>query len=297
MRFENRQPVEDVHTDDIHPLKEFAWLVAGSVGLLVITVLLASYFAGEIAQRLPFRIEREYATALTQKIEKQPLSKEAQAVQGELRRIGAEVARDMSLPEDMALTIHYSDGAMVNALAMLGGNIIVYRGLLERLASEDALAMVLAHEIAHAQLRHPIRAMGRGVATGIVLSAVSADVGGHAGDMLVGAGMLPLLKFSRDQEQEADAAAFRLLAKRYGHLGGARDVFDLFGQLRPDAGFSVLQTHPLDAERAAHLNATAQREGWPSEGRRRPLPAVLLALHQAGKKTDQKNSVSAPVKP
>ena len=81
----------------------------------------------------------------------------------------------------MAVTVHFADEKTVNAMATLGGNVVFYRGLLERLDSEDAVATVLAHEIAHAKLRHPASGLGRGVAVGVVLSVVSSGMGRGVG--------------------------------------------------------------------------------------------------------------------
>jgi beta-barrel assembly-enhancing protease len=282
MRYENRQPVEDLYTDDIHPLKEFAWLAIGSLTILTVGVIAIGTFAAELAARVPFSVERDYAAPIARTLEDAHPTPEAQAAQTALRELATALAADMRLPADLTLTIHYSASSQVNALATLGGHIVFYRGLLERLDSEDAVAMVLAHEMAHAHLRHPARGLGRGVAVGILLSTVSSSLSGLAGDQLNKAGMLPVLKFSRDQEADADAMAFAAIARRYGHLGGAQDLFARFSALREGhvQGPEVLQTHPLDAQRVANLKASATQQGWRLDGARRPLPPALQALQK-----------------
>ena len=82
--------------------------------------------------------------------------------------------------------MHYDDDADVNAFATLGGHIVVYPGLLEAVPDENALAMVLAHEIAHVRHRHPIVGLSRSA---------------------------------------ADATALETLARAYGHVGGADRFF------------------------------------------------------------------------
>lgn len=91
---------------------------------------------------------------------------------------------------------------------------------------------------------------------------MSSSVGGLAGESFNKAGMLPMLRFNREQEPDADAIAYAMLAKRYGHVGGAQDFFALFTRLHEGQDhLAFLQTHPLDAQR-------------------RPLPAALQALRQ-----------------
>jgi predicted Zn-dependent protease len=180
--------------------------------------------------------------------------------------------------------VYYDDAKTVNAMATLGGNVVFYRGLIERLASEDAVATVLAHEIAHAKLRHPASALGRGVAVGVVLSVVSSGMGRSVGgDPVQLAGMLPLLKYNRDQERAADEEALAAVAAVYGHVGGAREVFTVLGKLGGDeaARVGILQTHPLGSERLARIDELARARGWAREGPVRELPPALAQLKPA----------------
>ncbi|MBE7422701.1 MAG: M48 family metalloprotease [Zoogloeaceae bacterium] len=280
MRLENRAPDEAVNYADEHPLKEFALLVIGVLGTIALAAALLGYFAGEIAARVPFAVEREYAQSVSGRWEAAAKTPEQLAARDALRALAAKLAAAMALPQDMSIAVHYADEAAVNAMATLGGNLVFFRGLLHRLESEDAVAMVLAHEIAHVQLRHPASAMGRGVAIGLALSAVSAGLGRSVGGAAVQrAAVLPLLKYSRDQERAADALALRALARVYGHVGGAGDVFRVLAAATPGeaARIALLQTHPLGEERVLRVGALARENGWLLDGPRTPLPPELRA--------------------
>jgi predicted Zn-dependent protease len=284
VQFENRQPDETVNYSTEHPLKEFAWLLGGVAAVVALAVALAGYFAGELAARVPFRVEKEYAGGITRHWEEQRLTPEAAEARAALRAIAAKLVPAMALPPGTDVTVHYADDRTVNAMATLGGNVVFYRGLLERLDSEDAVATVLAHEIAHAKLRHPASALGRGVAVGIVLSAVSSGMGRNVGgDPVQLAGMLPLLKYNRDQERDADAEALAAVAAVYGHVGGARQVFAVLGKLGRDesARIAILETHPLGSERLERVDALARSRGWAPDGPQRELPAALAKLKPA----------------
>jgi beta-barrel assembly-enhancing protease len=284
VRFENPHPDETVNYSTEHPLKEFAWLLAGVAAVVAAAVALAGFFAGELAARVPFRVEKEYAGGIARHWEARDLTPEAAEARAALRAIAAKLVPAMSLPPGMEVTVHYADDKTVNAMATLGGNVVFYRGLLERLDSEDAVATVLAHEIAHAKLRHPASALGRGVAVGIVLSVVSSSMGRSVGgDPVELAGMLSLLKYNRDQERAADQEALAAIAAVYGHVGGAREVFAVLGKLGRDesARVAILETHPLGAERLARVDELARERGWAPDGPRRALPPALAKLKPA----------------
>lgn len=282
MRLENRRPAEGINASHESPLGEFAWLVAGSLALLAAVVAALAFAAEWIAPRLPYRYEARLAAHFDPA--PAPKSDEARRVQAELQALADRLAARMALPEGMAVRVGYGDEGIVNAYATVGGRTVFFRGLLARLDSEDALAMVMAHELAHLKFRHPAAALGRGAAVGIVLSAISADLGRAAAGAFGQAGLVTLFAFSREQERAADAEALRVLAAEYGHVGGAIDLFDAFARLpaaRRDDGVSAiefLRTHPLTGNRAAAAVKWAERNGVAVDGPRRPLPPAIAAV-------------------
>jgi len=283
VKLENRIPDEGINATHENPLREFAWLLGGSLVLLVLAVIVVSYAAQWLAPRVPYRYEARLVARL--ELTAPPDREGARAAQAELQALADRLAARMALPADMQVRVGYRDERTVNAFATLGGQTVFFRGLVQRLDSEDALAMVMAHELAHLKHRHPAAALGRGVAIGVLLSAISADLGrSAAGGALGQAGMLTMLSFNRDQEREADAEALRVIAAEYGHIGGALDLFAAFAAL-PSAPAEMtlpriefLQTHPLTANRAAAVKAWAAEQRVPLDGPRRPLPPALAAV-------------------
>ena len=185
----------------------------------------------------------------------------------------------MQVPEGMEITVHYIEDDTVNALATVGGHIIIHQGLLNELHSENALAMVIAHEMAHVYHRHPIIAMGRGVVIGLLLSAIS----GANSDLFVGqvineTGMIALLNFNRDQEREADITALNAVNGMYHHVAGTNDLFRALMQahepdeLEPPV---FLSTHPLTQDRIDDLIEYAQKKGWDTDTELTPIPENL----------------------
>lgn len=282
MRLENRPPAEGINSSTENPLKELAWLLGGSLVVIVALAFAVSLAAQWLAPRVPYRYEARLAQALPP-IATAPDTEQGRAVQGELQALADRLAAGMQLPEGMTVKVGYSDSKTVNAFATLGGQTVFFRGLLARIDSEDALAMVMAHEIAHLKHRHASAALGRGVAVGVLLSVISAELGRSAASgVLSQAGLATTLSFSREQERAADDSALAVVAREYGHLGGAVELFQLMAALPGADGSSpqieLLRTHPLTRNRQLAIEEWARHHGVPADGRRRPLPPAIAAL-------------------
>lgn len=283
-RLENRLPAEGINSSRENPLKEFAWLVAGSIAVIVILVFTVSLAAQWIAPRIPYKYEAKLAATLPP-FATTPNHQAGRDIQAELQAIADRLAAHMQMPEGMTVRIGYRDEPVVNAFATLGGQAVFFRGLLKQLDSENALAMVMAHELAHLKYRHASAALGRGVAVGVILSIISADLGSNAaGSVLSTAGLATVLSFNRDQEREADEAALHAVHTEYGHVGGALDLFNTFLKApaaKRESGIAnveFLRTHPLTANRLAAIQQWAAENGAPLDGPRRPLPPPIAAL-------------------
>jgi predicted Zn-dependent protease len=280
VNLENRLPDETVNYSEEHPLKEFAWLLAGVTALVVAAVALAGYFAAELAARLPYAVERELVATYVEppgKMDDPELDAAARA----MRSLGNRIVAAMDLEPGMEIHFRLSDSPMVNAFATLGGQVFIHRGLIARMPDENTLALVMAHEVAHVKLRHPVRAAGRGVAVSLVLAAVGVS-GGSAGELANLAGGVTMLSFSRSQESDADREALAAVQKLYGHAGGPKELFALLGsEGRPDAArVALLQTHPLSADRISDLDAFARSRSWAADGQRTALPQGLAKLRE-----------------
>jgi predicted Zn-dependent protease len=144
---------------------------------------------------------------------------------------------------------------------------------------ENALAMVLAHEIAHLARRHPIRSFGRAAGVSLVMSLLGLAETNPVQGALGQAGALTVLGYSRAQEREADRMALDAVHALYGHVGGATDLFRLFGDLRAQSGGirtpEFASTHPSDDGRIEQLEARARESGFAMDPQRVPLRPVL----------------------
>jgi beta-barrel assembly-enhancing protease len=174
--------------------------------------------------------------------------------------------------------VSYEDSSIVNAYATLGGRIRVHGALLRKLRSEDELAALLAHEIAHVRHRHVAAQLGSGLALALMLGVVSSDAGAAAAGSALGqVANVAMLGYSREQEEQADWEALKAVVAVYGHAEG---MVALFGHLdepasAADAPPQVLSTHPMTSARIDAIRSQARRAGWRLTGPLTPWPAAL----------------------
>jgi predicted Zn-dependent protease len=277
VQYDNPKIPEGINVTPEHPLKEFAQLLFGILAVTVIAVVALALAAEHIARHIPFRMELDLASQYRGSLPPRgPVTEYLQALADRL-------AAAQDLPAGMSITVHYVDEDTVNAFATIGGNVVFFRGLVEKLPSENALAMVMAHEIGHIKHRHPIMSLGRGVVVGLGLAAVTNLSGSNVvGTVLNDAGLLTVFSFTRQQEEEADGTALAALARLYGHVTGADGFFTAVQNL-PDHQIkqkipAFLSTHPATQDRIEKLRALAQQNGWAMDRPMQPLPETVQAL-------------------
>lgn len=148
----------------------------------------------------------------------------------------------------------------MNAFAMPGGKIMVFTGLAEGLKlSDDELAAVIGHEIAHALREHTRERISRAMTQQIALTGV-AVVTGVSGSVLDMANMVGAVTFqlphSREQESEADAIGLELMARAGYDPRAAVTVWQKMSKANQSGGPpEFLSTHPSPSTRIQELQA------------------------------------------
>jgi len=174
--------------------------------------------------------------------------------------------------ERQGLVFHFEvlDDAEINAFALPGGFVYITRGLLERLSSEDELAMVLGHEIGHVTARHgaarlsTLYALQYGSLAGVIVSPRTFGNYGNLIDLALQVGMSA---YSREQESQADA-----LGVSYAFRAG----------YRADAGLTVLKILAwLEGKEPGRLERWFRSHPPPAE-RQRDVEAALAGLQPSG---------------
>jgi len=146
----------------------------------------------------------------------------------------------------------------LNAFCMPGGKIAFYYGILEKLQlSDDEVAIVMGHEVAHALREHARERMAKEQATRLGAGLVSAVLGlGYAGDAAVRmGGQLLTLKFSRHDESEADLVGLELAARAGYNPQAGVTLWQKMMQAAKGAPPQWLSTHPASPTRIADIEA------------------------------------------
>lgn len=171
-----------------------------------------------------------------------------------------------------------ADRPEINAFAAPGGVVVVFSGLIKAAQSAEELAGVLAHEVAHVELRHSLQGLVKGLG---LRALASIALGGAADSMLADAATrLTELRFSRDAEREADAhGLLRLVEARISPEGMVRFYQRLAAEKHP-APLALLSTHPASGERLDWLRNEAVKFPGPWQ----PLQIDLDRIEEISRK-------------
>ncbi len=179
--------------------------------------------------------------------------------------VGASLAAHVRRPE-IRYTFHVIDAPAVNAFALPGGQVFLFKGLLDIITSEAELAAVLAHEIAHVDNRHAIERFQYQIRMKKIGLGELSELGTLA-QTVIQAG------YSQYREQEADAwGLYALMAASY-HPQAAVDLFrrllavDRPAEVAARGIVEYLRSHPPTAERMRRLEYRIARERGKQPGR------------------------------
>ncbi len=181
--------------------------------------------------------------------------------------------RIASSPNIQNKDFHYritviNDPNTINAFTIPAGGIYVYTGLLKFIDDESALAGVLAHETTHADHRHATKLMTQQYGLQMVAALALGSNPGMLSQIAASLGsQLTVLKFSRDDERDADQGSFDDLAQLPGRPWYPGGVISFLTKSlaahnqQPGALQQLFLTHPVDQERVNAITADVQKAG------------------------------------
>ena len=233
-----------------------------SLTILLLTILAAAGVSvppaeGRIIGRTAeISVGRETASAVEKFF---PVDTDPVAV-ARVRRIGrrlAASAHDTEFPFEF----HVIESGEVNAFALPGGFIYVFRGLLQLVPNDDALAFVMAHEVSHVTRRHAIRQFEKSLVLSAGITAILAGTGassgfGQAADVVAA---IASLSFTRGDEKDADSYGVELLARAGYNPRAAADAMRLVKRATGDDGRgpALFRSHPAPDSRIRKLTEMA----------------------------------------
>lgn len=155
--------------------------------------------------------------------------------------------------------VHVIKSNELNAYVLPGGKIMFYSGIIDRLGlTDDEIAAIMGHEMAHALREHARERLSRQMATQTGIGIAASIFGLSQGQtQLAGlAGELGLtLPNSRTQETEADLMGVELMARAGYNPNSAVSLWQKMQQAQGGSGIQFLSTHPLSSTRIANIRA------------------------------------------
>lgn len=149
---------------------------------------------------------------------------------------------------------------VVNAFAVPGGYIYMYKGLIEKAETADQIAAVMAHEIGHVAAEHYKEQVIKHNGLSFLASLVQGK--STAGDLATQVGYyLTAMKMSRNNEYEADSLAVAYLAEE-GEFSpwGMKHFLDTLNNMSTDLTLEILKTHPDSDKRADSVKTLIETE-------------------------------------
>lgn len=264
MSYENPPVPHEVNVSRESAIAQFLRLCAGIALCIGLASALLWVAGGWLARLVPYSSER---SMVGDRVFGLDLVADAGTdrpgharIEAYLQSLAERLGAVMDLPEGMQPTVHFAEADLPNAFATLGGHLVVTRGLYRHMPSENALALVLAHEIGHLRARDPISAIGGGASVALLMAVLAGD--GHA--LLPQVARLVTLGYSRRVERRADEAALAAVLALYGHARGSEQVFHILAGHRAEGlgqGPTLFSTHPADEARIARMEAAAAAAG------------------------------------
>jgi len=211
------------------------------------------------AEQLERTAAQQYGEMLSQARQKNALAPANHPQLMRLRAIGDRIIRHAARFNPEAAKwkweINLINSGQVNAFCMPGGKIAFYTGILDKLKlTDDEVAIVMGHEVAHALREHSRERLAKNSITrfgaAILGSAIS---GGRYADVIHQAGSLATLKFSRDNETDADVVGLDLAARAGFDPRAGVSLWRKMTEANKSAPPQFMSTHPSGPNRIKEI--------------------------------------------
>jgi predicted Zn-dependent protease len=235
--------------------RRMAWSVLGGA---LVAVAVGLWFGADLlvelaVDRIPVEWERKLGESAYQDfLSHQEIVKEgpaAAAVQEMTTRLIEQIPNN---PYRFEVTVVKSD--VVNAFALPGGYVVVFTGLMKKAESGEEVAGVLGHELNHVLQRHGVERIVKTLGVVAVVTILVGDQQGLIGLVKQLGVELMALKFSREQETEADVTGLKLLYRARIDPAGMITFVQRLSE-KEEGRVEWLSTHPVSAGRAERLKA------------------------------------------
>ena len=257
INYKPKPRIEEVNVSKHSQLRQCFILLLSSAVFFFMAYVVAGVAVDALAGYVPPSWERRMGTMVSNQFPLHKTHPKAQKLQDLLRSLTPYLDE-----EDCRLEYSVSISKLdtVNAVALPGGRIVFFAGLLEKLETDEEILFVIAHELGHFHHRDHLRMQGRGLLYILMYSMIF-----NSGDELSGSAMNGIsdsmeYAYSRSQECNADLFAVDLLYKATGSAKGAVAFMKKLEQMKSDTELLYFfSTHPSPANRRQYIEEAAKR--------------------------------------
>ena len=245
---------EGTVTDRRTLLRIVSWSAAAAASLVATAIYLVPVAADLLAPLIPVSVERRIGEAVDNQVRSIFGGESCRNERGAaaLAKLSGKLTERASLP--MPAEVRVVDSGIPNAVALPGGRVYLFEGLLRRANDPDEVAGVLAHELGHVAHRDGMRRMLQTGGSSFLLGLLFGDISGSGTLILLGRALVDT-SYSRDAETAAD----RFAADAMTALGRSPRPMGAFLVRLTGSGTGVvppfLSSHPVSAARLEALKA------------------------------------------
>jgi Zn-dependent protease with chaperone function len=251
--------------------KIIAWTIAATASLVLVAIFGLPAIADRLAPLIPMSVEQRFGDAIDKQVRSMldtsgrtgkpfecgnaPGERAGGAV---LDRVIRRMERAAGLPIPLKAVVVRRGEA--NAVALPGGHIYIFEGLIDRSRNPDELAGVIAHEIGHVAHRDGTRSVLQAAGLSLLFGMLLGDFTG-GGVVVIAAKTIMQSAYSREVESAADLYAVRLMAQAGGDGRALGTILTRIGGAT-EPGMRMLIGHPETKARVEAINVAA----WPRSG-------------------------------
>ncbi len=270
MKYTPGLPERNHNVTPVSPIRELLVLLGGLLAIIAVVYILLGFSADLLVSHISPTTEKKLSlivsSGFTSHKKPTPREKWLQSIVNTM-----EEKKCIELP--YPITVHVAETKSVNAVALPGGRIMVYNGLLNIVHSENEMAFILGHELGHFKHRDHLRGLGRGLVFAFISTLTGSSDDGIS-RLAARTVQVTESGFSREQEEKADAYGLQMMNCMYGHVGGSTDFFThMPKKLDPGHIGHYFASHPENKKRINALIALQRKMGYRT-GPLTPLPTL-----------------------
>ncbi|MFC1495804.1 M48 family metallopeptidase [Candidatus Margulisiibacteriota bacterium] len=256
MKYVPKELTGNVNVSKQNPLKQLLNLAVSLFLIFASIYILLGFLVDFAVRNLPDDVEEKMGSIFISNLKDGKKAND----NNKLKQLLHDLLRENQI--NKIYSLHLVDNKKVNALALPGGNIVLFSGLIEELEYENELVYVLGHEIGHFKNRDHLRGLGRRLVL-VVFSSAFFGADSNVTNFLMNGLMTIEMQFSQQQETAADLFALKILNNKYGHVAGAISFIKKMDKKDKRNKFlAFLSTHPHPENRIKAIEKEVKKNNY-----------------------------------